>query len=607
MKPRSVLLIMLTAGVLSGLYAQPRLGSGQWGDADAARQYADWARQAIDEERWDEALAALQRAADFSAVSSDISYLLAVARLKNLRANAACNRPAAIEALDRAIETNRWVYYNLGMALLLKAQQLIAMRDYAGSLSALEQVQESIYNAELAADLAFLRLEAFKGLALSGNIQAAARFRSLALSAMDRFPRDSRPLRLFFEYARGRIPEPSGLPGYSSSSIAGDHNLLELALRRLPFLLETDPDLAWMASYFISDTAWARRLVASYRAGSIPQQQTKSFKPNPASIAAALNLGLIDDIAAVQELFSETSVKGEPVLNMETITSVYDLLRSEEGRELFTRELLGFTGTIYNDSDRDGYVDSSAIYRAGVVAEFRLDRKQSGIDDLIIFFAADGTPVKVHHSTAEKPVAISVDWERYPSVQRAELADEVFWFRPADFQYAPIGFAELGGSKNYSGPAWPVPAFQNIDITRRSLVLLCASISRPSIEIDGAVEQIFLERGVPLRAVETLDGMQVSFTEFERGAPVIQRIDLDLDGRLETLRRFHRPGRAFPWPDSENVFDYRRLIATSESDWTGEGRFKTGEVYLQDGSVVYSWDMDGSGVMNHSETESRKE
>jgi hypothetical protein len=51
------------------------------------------------------------------------------------------------------------------------------------------------------------------------------------------------------------------------------------------------------------------------------------------------------------------------------------------------------------------------------------------------------------------------------------------------------------------------------------------------------------------------------------------------------------------------TFNYRLLIASSESDWTGEGRFMTGEVYLQDGSVVYSWDMDGSGIMNYSEME----
>jgi len=121
---------------------------------------------------------------------------------------------------------------------------------------------------------------------------------------------------------------------------------------------------------------------------------------------------------------------------------------------------------------------------------------------------------------------------------------------------------------------------------------------RSSVEFDGAAEQIFLERGIPLRSVESLDGKQISVTEYERGFPVIQFVDLDLDGRMETVRRF-RP----PPPDFFENFDLKPLIASSESDWSGDGQFKTGEVYLEDGSVVYTWDMDGSGVMNYYETE----
>jgi len=50
------------------------------------------------------------------------------------------------------------------------------------------------------------------------------------------------------------------------------------------------------------------------------------------------------------------------------------------------------------------------------------------------------------------------------------------------------------------------------------------------------------------------------------------------------------------------LFDYRRLIESSESDWSGDGKFKTMEVYLPDGSVVYYFDMDGSGTWTYSET-----
>jgi len=121
------------------------------------------------------------------------------------------------------------------------------------------------------------------------------------------------------------------------------------------------------------------------------------------------------------------------------------------------------------------------------------------------------------------------------------------------------------------------------------------------VEFDGAMEELFLENGIIIRAVETFKGKQISVTEFDRGAPVIQRLDMDMDGRMETIRRFYRSD--YSWSELDETLNFRRLIASSESDWTGQGVFKTGEVYQKDGSVVYSWDMDGGGEMDYSETE----
>jgi len=559
--------MLFFAGILTGLYAQSANR-----DAQAAVQYAEWVRQAIAEDRWEEALTALERAADFADASSDISYLLAVAR-----SHAGKSRIAVVEALDKAIEINRWTHNSEAQALLLKAEQLIAMRNFPSALAILEQVGET-------ADSAILRLLALRGLALSsGNVQAMARFRSQLLVAMDRYPRDPRPLSIFFEYAHNRRPELSELS-------SGDLNLLELALRRLPFLLEFDPNLAWMAAPFTRNIEDARRLAASYRATQV--------KPVAASIPVALNLGLIGDIDAVEELFGADNENS--VLYKEIIIDVYNLLRSEEGRNFFTQKLLSFSGSLFSDDDRDGIVESFVSYNSGVIQEFAYDRNQFNVFDLRILFDTGGVPVSSVYPISGEPSAF-VKWERYPSVEQVILADETFLFRPADFQFSPVSFVLLGGSLNTTGLMYPQLEYQFLTLTRRSFVSFCASISRPSVEFDGGVERIFLERGIPLQAEETLNGMQVSFTEFERGTPVIQRLDLDLDGRMETIRRFRRPG-----PDFNETFDYRSLIVSSESDW-GEGRFMTGEMYLQDGSVVYSWDMDGSGIMNYSETETGRE
>ncbi|MDR0301990.1 MAG: hypothetical protein LBI04_06735 [Treponema sp.] len=568
-----------------------------WGDGEAAQKYVEWAQQAINEGRWSEALAAVERAADFANVSSDISYQLAL-----VRSHEGKSRTSVIEALDIALEINRWVTYNENHALLLKARQLVAMRKFLNALAALEQTGES-------ADAMMLRLLALRGMASSPGgadgydpVFALSRFRSQVLVAMDRYSRDPRPLRIFFEYAHNRKPEPSELS-------EGDHNLLELALKRLPFVLEGDPELAWMAAPFMSDLEQAKRYVSAYRAGGIPSVQNRDFRPNPSSIAAALNLGLLGDTEAVEELFSGTrginyvlppgiAFNEDPVLDAGVMNEVFTLLRGEEGRDLFTQKLLSFSGTIISDDDRDGYIDSRTLYQSGVVREFAFDRDQENVFDLRVLFSADGVPVIAQIPvTGNQPAR--VQWERYPSVKQITLAGESFFFRPADFQYAPVNLIILGGSKNFAGAAFPVLLPQYLELPRKALISFCASIQRPSIEFDGATEEIFFEKGLIRRAVETSNGMQVSVTEFDRGAPVVQYLDMDMDGRMETMRRFHRP--EFSWVDLDETLNYRRLIASSESDWTGEGIFKTGEVYLQDGSVVYSWDMDGSGEMNYSE------
>ena len=552
MKFRPVLILLLLTHIFLNSFAED-FSEIQGSDELVAGQYVKWAQKAIEEDRWQEALAALKRANDFADVSSDISYLLAVAC-----AHEKHDRHSIIQNLDAAIETNRWVSYSENQALLLKAKQLNGMKRFSYALAVIEQIPES-------ADSAMVRLTALKGLASTPDyVSELAKFRSLLLQAMDRYPRDPRPLRIFFEYARNKKPDASEP---ASELPWSDLNLLELAMRRLPFLVETDPELAWMAAPFMRDTQAAYRLMASYRAGGLSDEKKLSLSPY--SIPASLYFGLINDKDAIEELFSSNFINKENLLETDA------LLGSEEGRSLLTQKLLSFSGCIYQGND-DGYEQSRCIYRSGVLTEFMFDENTDGIPKMIISFSADGVPDFAQYW---QPPSL-VKWERYPSVEKVTMADETFLFRPAGFQDMPVSFVELGGSINYSGLMYPVPVFKYAELTRRALISFCSSFIRPSREFKGAEEQIFLEWGVPWKAVETLNGKEVSVMEFKNGLPVVQYIDLDLDGRMETIRRFNNG-----------------LLVSSESDWTGDGKYKTSEVYQLDGSVVYSWDMDGSGVM----------
>ena len=71
---------------------------------------------------------------------------------------------------------------------------------------------------------------------------------------------------------------------------------------------------------------------------------------------------------------------------------------------------------------------------------------------------------------------------------------------------------------------------------------------------------------------------------------------------METRRRFRRLG----YRNGENPLEYQKIIEFSESDWDGDGIYETAEEYREDGSAVYSWDMDRDGIREYSEIKTRE-
>ncbi|MDR1318884.1 MAG: hypothetical protein LBJ90_04595, partial [Treponema sp.] len=286
------------------------------------------------------------------------------------------------------------------------------------------------------------------------------------------------------------------------------------------------------------------------------------------------------------------------------------------------------------DDDGDGFPETRCVYREGIVRDFYYDPDQDGLAELRVSFNAGGLPLLAEQVVPPDPrggenysapggePASSADpgpglpvrnedrtralvfWESYPAVLRAELAGVTYIPRPGDFQFAPIRFIELAASPRYSGLLYPRAESLYPRISRRSLVSFSVVIRRPSAEFEGAVEWIDLDRGVPLRATEILDGRPVSVTEFAGGRPLLQRVDLDLDSRMETLRYF-RAASGVSTGGEEPPLNW--VVGFTESDWNGDGVFETSEEYREDASVVYSWDMDEDGVREYSETRTDKQ
>ena len=246
-----IVLVFLLFSALPKLHAQTEPVSDRLdkkGDSAVAERYAKWANDTIIKGQWSAALAGLERAADFSDVSSDISYLLALARSHEKK-----DRGSVLQALNKAFYIDNWHIYGPESARLLKAENLIAIKAYREAMAELSMVRSSPEQAVLTLKALYYSKDGI--------------FHRFITETLDRYPRETGPARILFEYLSNEVAAGRN-PG------GEDIKLLELVIRRLPVLLLTDPDLAWMAAPFMRDGAEAKRQIQAYRAVNTVQPES---------------------------------------------------------------------------------------------------------------------------------------------------------------------------------------------------------------------------------------------------------------------------------------------------------------------------------------------
>ncbi len=421
--------------------------------------------------------------------------------------------------------------------------------------------------------------------------------------SLDMYEHDPRFVSLLFDSVDARIPQ------------LNERTLVDTALRRLPFLAEKDPALGYKAVPFVRNLEDSRRFVETYRALN---------RSHPESLAAALELGVINESVMMRDFFSYTTDQysktnqAENILHLHLVRKLWSLLRNNESRDEFVRNLSAFSGVIVEDRDGDSYPESYTRYESGRLQNFDYDVDQDGLAELsLLFFTADELPQRAeleapedesvehfaYHLKAEDQEKVYLEYFTYPAVKSARLNQTEYFPVYREFHFAPVDFVPVAGGDFANMPLYPeiVPSISRL--TKRSLISFSNIIRRPSREFPeaiGAVEEIHLTDGVVNRAREVLpDGSVVSEMYFTLGEPYLQHVDLDLDGRKETRRQFLRENRLdFPGADPT---DYKPVLEKSESDWDGDGMFEYGELYLEDGTIERSWDNDGDGIRETKE------
>ncbi|MDR2445420.1 MAG: hypothetical protein LBD44_05750 [Spirochaetaceae bacterium] len=515
------------------------------GEEAIAVRYAEWAESAFREKRFPQAEVFLLRAADYASVSSDLSYLLALVK-KELSSPVR----EVLTAARLALATDRWTLYSRRDALYTEAAALIHMRRYNEALNTLSELDGD----ERAAELRLLALE---------HLPGAENFYAALTAAFERYPYNPLFPSILFRSVSGRMIPSAGM----------ERVLVDTALKRLPALLELDADLIRHAAPFMADRDEARRLLGAWR-----ETGGAGLVARLAALPVCLETGLIGDEEAIDELFpapATQGVSGEtlPVLDRGTLLAVWGLLRTGEAREEFRGRLLSFSGAITGDDNRDGVVNSRAGYRNGSLVSYTMDADQDGVNEILAAFE-DGWPVSGELAYTDDTETDRIDkvfivWEKYPALHEAARGKTRYFFRPMEFNYPVVRFETLGGP---GGIPFPEPEAGAAMFTGRLAFANAYRIERPGNDFPGSVERIECEGGIVYSAKEYLDGRLVAETGFEKGLPVFQRIDLDLDGRMETVRRFRRTADSFfRLPNDGDIGILQPEIEVIESDWDGDG------------------------------------
>ncbi|MDR1468202.1 MAG: hypothetical protein LBT00_02790 [Spirochaetaceae bacterium] len=498
--------------------------------------------------RLDEAEAALLRSLDYADVSSDISYQLAFVR-QELR------RPTALvlEAVRNALAVDRFRIYQPEDARLIEARALLTVRQYSNALRSVQLCADNVESA-------LVRLEAWKGL---DDRQGFIREASLSL---DRFARDPRIAALILRYAATHTPA------------GNEQALVDRVLRTVSLLADLAPELGYLAAPFVYDRKEAQRLVAAYRA----------MVPVPAaeSLPVALDLGVIGGESATATLFANETI------DRETLLSVWSLLGTDKMRGTFEQRLQVFSGVITVDENHDRVIETRVAYREGRVITYEYDADQDGLPDISARFAAE-----VPESALLAAGNITLFWQDFPSVRYAEQNGLRYDFAPRSLFFAPFHLRELCGQTLF-----PETDVYAATLTGRTLAGFALAITRDSKEFEGAQETITLLDGVPVHAEERLEGRLVSETEFDRGFPVRQLIDLDLNGSRETVRRFRTGIRTERSTGTEDYYPfYETAPASQASDFNDNGIAEYKEEYAADGTAARFWDINEDGVYEYRE------
>ncbi|MEI6387790.1 MAG: hypothetical protein WCQ50_14235 [Spirochaetota bacterium] len=377
-----------------------------------------------------------------------------------------------------------------------------------------------------------------------------------------------------FERAVVSFPADPGFPTLFSSSRAfapgpRTERLASLWRRSFDRLSAADPDIVIaMLEAFPTREARRNQLVA-YRAMG-----------GKAGFPELIEYGVLDFKAGVALALPP---KGQ--VELATLRRIAGLFRDTGDLAALATALAGFSGSIREDADGDSFAEAVTSYDSGLPVSWRLDADQDGVSELTLDFRF-GEPATA--SLATDGANWSFVYEGYPglggAVLTAALGSRSDWtLAQGSLTFAPLRFGAVEGVPG----SFILPTATAARLPSESA--LAAAAVKLSVSTLGETLEVDLEQGKAVTATGYSSGRIFSRIEYLDGRPVREKLDLDGDGRFESLLVLD--------PGSDPA---RPEVRETRSDIDGDGYAEF--VELHGPPLTRSWDPDADGRVDIRET-----
>jgi len=496
--------------------------------------YVEQARQAMQDGRMDDALFLLDEALLFVPGHADAAYLRAFCGWLEKQ-----GMDTILPYLETALAGERFFYYSRDDAAWLYAYFLIQIGQYASGIRFLD----SLYPEPR---VLLARIEALR---LSARYEEM--YRNIH-SVLDRYP----------DQLAGLLPWIHTIDEHERQP--ADFALVQRMLPLLDHLRDSHPDLVPALLPFIPDLGRQKTLLSAYReAGHSSARSTR----------LALQLGLIDDFSAADELFS-----GAYPLFDDQFRLIYSLLGSEAGRAYFASRFAAYTGTVLHDANTDGIAEQTVSYVAGQPESLVLDNNQDGLAEAVLSLRA-GKPTHINISWPTRTMRLQ--YNPWPWVSEALIQDTGASRRyqlPLRSRMVPLLETEKIASGN----------FGSIELIRLDLFQLPPerSFLQEAVLLEEQTarynQTVHLYHGLPLQSLYSdINGMVSRAVHDDTGFARVEHVDLNGDG-IFNARRVWRI-----MPDGTALPEY------IDVDSTGDGYFEYREALLP--PYTRHWDLDKDG------------